>query len=204
MSYRQAQLASIVIGILLAVAVMAGAYAVIRTHTVERAQVRTDAEIASIARRVFRLEQPNQQESSARVIRALKLCAADAKCAAAVRNAAPRGRTGARGPQGPRGPVGSTGSTGQRGVAGASGSTGQRGLIGPPGPVGSTGANGAAPVLPPAPMPGPGSTPPGQGGTPPGQGGTPPGQGNGNGWQTVGPDVCHKGKCRPDKRPKRK
>ncbi len=185
MSYRQAQLASIVIGLILAVGMAAGAYAVIKTRTVQRAQVRTDAEIAQIAKRVFRLEQPTQEQASRRVIVALKLCAEDAVCTRAFRNAAPRGRrgpTGARGPQGARGAAGARGPQGLQGPAGR----GSRGPTGAAGPQGAPGVNGTSPTAT-IPEPAtPGNSPP----TPPGKGGP---------WQTPGPDVCHKSKCRPTK-----
>jgi hypothetical protein len=124
-------------------------------------RVRSDHDIAQIARRVFGIEQPTDAEAKARVLEALQFCARDTDCRkvfATVGAAGPRGPRGAPGPTGPAGPPGERGPRGRRGQArtgprGAVGPTGARGAPGPTGPAGPLGPLG--PVGPIGPIPTP-------------------------------------------------
>lgn len=144
MSYRSAQLASVVVGLLLALAVIGASVAVFQTRGLRQDRVRSNADIAAIARRVFKIEQPSPRELSVRIVAALKVCADDKACYAAFRDAAPRGRRGPqgrRGVQGPRGPQGVAG-TAAKGIQGERGPQGRTGNSGPTGAKGEPGATG--------------------------------------------------------------
>ncbi len=136
------------IGTLIAVAIGLSAFAIISASgTAERQRtdrVRSDADIAAIARRVTA---PTSAELNAGVRRALHACARDADCTADFQRSAPRGRPGPRGARGAAGPTGARGGRGAQGARGAEGRTGERGPRGPvgePGPVGPAGPAGPA------------------------------------------------------------
>lgn len=108
-------------------------------------QVRSDADIARVARRVFDLEAPTPKQLRVIVFRRLQVCARDARCKALFSSTAQRGKTGERGRRGARGRTGATGATGRRGRTGATGRSGRsvQGARGPQGATGRTGATGA-------------------------------------------------------------
>jgi hypothetical protein len=132
-------------------------------HRVARDRVRSDAEIARIARKVFPHETKAQR--AARIARlgkeAIKVCAGDPECVAlgralfgpsharlmaAARRAARevcahdacRGSTGARGRPGRNGARGHRGKTGKTGANGATGATGAKGDTGAAGRDGAS------------------------------------------------------------------
>lgn len=151
MSYRRAQIIAIALGMLLAAAVLAALYAVVETGRTRGDQVRSNADIAAVARRVYKIEAPSEKEVIGRVLKALVTCSKDDGCRTAFAASAPRGLPGPTGKRGPtgrtgstgaRGPQGSTGATGQRGATGKQGARGPAGPVGPMGPVGPTGPQG--------------------------------------------------------------
>lgn len=143
MSYRRAQLISAVIGLLMAAAVCAAGFAFYQSRGVHRDQVRSDAEVAEIARRVFDIERPSTSQRSKNIIDALRFCEKDSACTKALRAALPTGVRGARGPKG------NIGAQGPRGITGAPGKSvpgprGEKGADGTPGPAGAKGDTGPA------------------------------------------------------------
>lgn len=134
----------LIVGVLLAAAVGGAVIAVVQTRAYEQNRaddrVRSDAEIAKVARRVFRIEQPTPAEIRRGVMTALTACAQNTSCRERFRDTAPRGRRGARGPRGVQGPRGPAGPSGP----GIPGPTGDPGAQGPPGPPGEPGTAGAS------------------------------------------------------------
>lgn len=137
MSYRRARAVAVLLGLALALVFVLAGYAVLSSRTVHNDQVRSNAEIAAVARRVFAVEKPTDAEVIRRVLLALKKCADDAACRIAFAKAAPRGRPGVRGPRGRQGATGAQGPRGPRGFAG-------QGIQGEQGPQGRTGNSGPA------------------------------------------------------------
>lgn len=154
MSRRAMHIIGLLLGLVLAGCVVAAAAAfdqAQRTETRRQAdRVRSDAEIARVARRVFRLEAPTEAELRTIVIRRLRVCARDRQCRALFTATAPPGPPGERGMRGRtpgrkqvlaavqrycarhnrcRGAPGSSGGRGKRGVPGES-------IQGPPGAQG--------------------------------------------------------------------
>lgn len=144
MSYRRAQLISAVIGLLMAAAVCVAGFAFYQSRGVHRDQVRSDSEIAAIARRVFNIERPTDSQRSKNIISALQFCERNAACTKALRKVLPPVSAGPRGPTGNRGPVGPRGITGAPGksVPGPRGEKGADGAVGPAGAKGDTGPAG--------------------------------------------------------------
>ena len=169
MSYRAAQIVAAAIGILLAIAVSVAVLAYTEAQQAQSNQERSDAEIARIARVVFR-----QETDAQRLVRiqgaakeAIEACAFDAECVRRGRElfgpsharllaharravlehcASIGGCVGERGPAGARGPRGRSGSNGARGPAGPQGPRGATGARGPQGLPGT-----ARPPAPPSP-----------------------------------------------------
>lgn len=136
----------LLVGTSITAAVGLAGYAIVKTRGTERKVVverkRSDAEIARVARRVFKLESPPTTAAlNKAVIHALKVCRSDTSCRKAFMDAAPRGR---RGVAGAKGPTGSTGAKGAMGPSGRRGATGPRGPQGAAGTAGSQGQQGAA------------------------------------------------------------
>jgi hypothetical protein len=147
MGRRSMFLSVFAIGLLLAACLGVAAYGVSRANQVDESRredrVRSDHDIAQVARRVFKIEQPSEAEVKARVLSALLFCAKSTECRkvfATVGAAGPRGPRGRQGPRGERGPVGPQGPRG----ATKSGPRGPAGARGARGPAGATGANGPA------------------------------------------------------------
>ncbi len=140
-------LALILLGLLLAGSVGAAVISVMQSKATEQNRqadrVRSDAEIARVARRIFKLESPSPAEISRRVVAALKTCASDPACRSEFTAIAPQGPRGPAGPRGASGARGTAGPTGPRGPAGPTGPPGLEGATGPPGPPGARGAAGA-------------------------------------------------------------
>ncbi len=138
----------LLVGTFIALALGLGGYAINQNRataaTQRNDQVRSDADIAAVARRVFRLESPTPAQLNAAVMAALRSCSKDAACTARFRKSAPRGLPGPRGSKGPRGARGTRGTTGARGAKGGRGARGPVGPEGPPGARGPTGAAGPA------------------------------------------------------------
>ncbi len=155
----------LLIGLLMTACFGASGYAVYTAWQGESARiadrVRTDGDIADIARRIVRIEQPTTKQLNSSVIAALRSCRQEPACRKAFMDAAPRGRRGAdgrRGAEGRRGATGARGASGQTGARGATGQTGAagaRGPVGPRGPAGTRGPTGAAGA--PGPQASPGS-----------------------------------------------
>ncbi len=141
MSSRTARIVAVVIGLLLGIAVLAAGLAYRETIGLHKDRVRSDADIARIAKRVF----PTPAEGRRQLLVALRKCAADPECTTIFRDLAPRGRRGAPGPRGPQGRRGTQGAQGPRGPAGLPGRsiTGPVGARGPQGPPGQRGEPGA-------------------------------------------------------------
>lgn len=143
-----------ILGVGLAAAVGGSLYAVVQSSKTEsrrvKDRVRSDRDIAQVARRVFKLEAPSDADISRRVVVALKACGRSAECRELFATVAPRGPRGARGPRGRRGPRGERGATGPVGRPGRSvpgprgrrGETGAQGPVGPQGPPGERGERG--------------------------------------------------------------
>lgn len=144
MSYRRAQVVAIALGMLLALAVLGALYAVVETSRANGRQVRSNAEIASVARRVYKIEAPTEKEVIGRVLKALVTCSKDDGCRTAFAASAPRGLPGPTGRRGPKGSTGATGARGPQGLTGQRGATGKQGARGPAGPVGPMGPVGPA------------------------------------------------------------
>lgn len=143
----------LLIGVIVMACISGSTYAVYATHAASNQRVadkvRTDRDIADIARRIVQIERPTVVQLNRAVIRALKTCRAQIACRAAFMDAAPRGRPGVAGRRGPdgrrgsRGTRGARGKTGMQGRTGAQGRPGPSGAQGPRGPQGPTGAAGA-------------------------------------------------------------
>jgi hypothetical protein len=137
------------IGIVLAACLSVAVYSVSRTNAIDSARkgdrVRSDTEIAKVAKRVFNIEQPTAGELKRGVLSALAFCAKDRECAARFAKVTPgiRGKTGPRGQAGPSGLQGLRGQRGLRGPVGPRGRS-RRGPRGEPGPVGASGPQGPA------------------------------------------------------------
>ncbi len=167
MDKKTSQIIAAVIGIVLAIAVSVAMFAYTESRQVARDQVRSNAEIARIAERVFRKEETKAQRQ-ARIAGAAKeaiiSCGADAECITVGRDlfgpsrarllaharraveqhcaslGGCKGERGFTGQQGPRGQTGAQGPQGQRGVTGPQGKQGPAGTPGTPGPIGEAGA----------------------------------------------------------------
>lgn len=150
MTDRRASVVAGVLGLFLALIVAGLAftiyYAVGTEAKRQRDRVRSDAEIAKVARDVFALAQPTPAEFNRRIKIALQRCGAQPDCRDIFATVAPRGhrgRTGLRGRRGPQGLRGQRGPVGPRGRA-VRGPTGPPGPTGTPGPIGPQGAPGVS------------------------------------------------------------
>jgi hypothetical protein len=143
----------LLIGTFITICIGISAYALLQTSATEsrrrsdvalnrKDRTRSDAEIATIAKRVFKLERPTTAELNDAVIVALRSCSRQAMCRSAFMDAAPRGRRGPTGAKGATGARGVAGADGSRGAAGRTGKTGAKGATGPQGPAGPQGAAG--------------------------------------------------------------
>lgn len=154
MSRRRVYLLASLLGALLALATAGTVAALLVSADTRNDQVRSDAEIARIARRVFCNEDPAvcRRRSQTSIKQAIALCAADPECVRAGRELfgpsrarlLAHARLAARAAPGPRGDRGSRGLPGPRGRPGVRGARGPRGLPGAKGPPGPAGPRGPA------------------------------------------------------------
>lgn len=148
MSQRKAYVIAALMGTLLAALSVFAVLAYASAHTTQKAQMRSDAEVAAIARRVFRIESPTRAQFNEQLFNALKRCAGYKPCLDLFVATAPPGARGPRGPRGPQGRPGANGTDG-KGSTGPQGRPGRtvRGPRGIPGRNGSDGKNAPAATL---------------------------------------------------------